>query len=199
MANLALGLHEQVVTLALGEALARQPELAGDVSGVDPADAPHHLARHLSRLLKRVLGGVGDVDGQVALANQLIDVLVAAGPAGAVAAADRVTPALLRALVRRDALAGVDFPPRPDTPLTQTHLLLNARGAARPPAAPWLRLKAPRPAARPHAARRPPAACASGGSARLRCRPAAAPRGHRGWAPPRAGRCGGGRARRCGG
>lgn len=127
MAQLPLGLHERLLTLALREALARDSAVLATTDGLDPAEAPHHLARYVGQLVTRALKGVEDVDAQLEVANRLIQQLAELRPA-LVEPTDQVTSELLLALARRDAIAGGVVPPRPATPLTQTHLFTNARG-----------------------------------------------------------------------
>ncbi|MDP2304722.1 MAG: DUF3427 domain-containing protein [Pseudomonadota bacterium] len=122
---LAPGLHERLLTSALAEALERRADLDPMTVGLDEAEAPALLGRHIAGLVAAAVRGL-PLSGQLDVANQLLSRLASAVPGEP--AADLLTPALLLSLARRDALAGVVHLPRPATPLNQTHLFINARG-----------------------------------------------------------------------
>ncbi len=135
--RLRSGIYEDLLTSALeAEVNARTAEgwRVGVVTA-DPTVRPELLARHVCRLLRRVLEGIPEGDGaqpasRVALANRLVDVLVEHGAL----ADDRIADAarLLMEAVERRALGGTDSAvPRPTLSLRRTGLLVNGRRDAR--------------------------------------------------------------------
>ncbi len=135
---MARGAYEQLITRELNRRLAAlEPELV-DRNPLDPGDAHDVLARHIALLARRSLRLVGgnDADGlvrQVELANQIAQAIDALTP-GAAGEGDLVAESrdLLRAIVERgDAPGPARFPPRPETPLSTSALLVNGRDQPR--------------------------------------------------------------------
>jgi superfamily II DNA or RNA helicase/HKD family nuclease len=126
MRTLPPGLYERLLTFGLRDTLDGAP-LAPQLEPLDAAEAPHHLARHLGQLVAAALRGVEGVDAQLAVANRVVEVLAEALPER-VDGGDRVTSELVVAVAEPDALAREHALVRPATPLTQTHLFINARG-----------------------------------------------------------------------
>lgn len=138
MAELAPGVYEQLVTARLSEALgAFDPDLISR-EDLDPADAHIVLARHIGELARRALQSVGGGDRerlvrQVELANGIANAIAAAAPDADLA--DQLVAEsqdVLRAVVERAGVPGpVTFPPRPETPLNASALLVNGRDQPR--------------------------------------------------------------------
>ena len=96
-------------------------ELAAEVVGVDPADQPHVLARHVYELTRRALEGRVDPGGRIQLLNDLVAVLEM--PAAEVDAPARQ----LRRLALAPGPGALDIEPvRPKTPLSDSALLTNS-------------------------------------------------------------------------
>lgn len=120
---LVLGLHERLVTAGLRDALGEAAELISDIAGVDPADQPHVLARHVYELTRRALEVRSDPDGRIQLLNDLIGLLE--DPGAAVIAPTRQ----LRRLAVPSGPGVVDIEStRPKTPLSDAALLTNSTG-----------------------------------------------------------------------
>jgi superfamily II DNA or RNA helicase len=121
------GLYEHVVTEALGQSLdALEPGLAGEVRGLDKADAHVALARHVGRQVERALAAIPSGERparQVEIANAVLQRLVALVPGlDESRAADAVRPPGQQLLgVHRTAP-----PARPSTPLSSSTLLTRA-------------------------------------------------------------------------
>ena len=116
------GLHEELLTRGIQLALA-DVELAAEVAGVDPADQPHVLARHVYELTRRALEGRVDPAGRIQLLNDLVAVLE-------IPAAEVDSPARqLRRLALAPGPGVLDIEPvRPKTPLSDAALLTNSTG-----------------------------------------------------------------------
>ena len=117
---LVQGLHEDLVTRGIRLALA-DVELAAEVAGVDPADQPHVMARHVYELTRRALEGRGDPADRVQLLNDLVTVL------GIPAAAVDPPARQLRRLALAPGPGVLDIEAvRPKTPLSDAALLTNS-------------------------------------------------------------------------
>jgi superfamily II DNA or RNA helicase/HKD family nuclease len=137
--EMASGLYEEVITEQLSTALAKLQETGLEpVEGiVEEQNAPQVLARHVSDVTRRVLSQLPR-DQQVAIANEIIETIVAAqqstGLAGAVppqTPAVRLVngPKQLLAIAEREAPGVYRISPtRPQTPMGEVGLLTNAPG-----------------------------------------------------------------------
>ena len=109
------------MTKGLQLALAADIELAAEFAGVDPADQPHVLARHVYELTRRALEGTSDPEVRIQLLNELVALLE-------VPAAQVDPPARqLRRLAVAPGPGVLDIEPvRPKTPLSDAALLTNS-------------------------------------------------------------------------
>jgi hypothetical protein len=118
---LACGLREDLVTKGMLLALAADIELEAKFAGVDPADQPHVLARHIYELTRRAFEGRADPEGRIELLNDLVALLEV--PAAEVDAPARQ----LRRLAMAPAPGVLDCKSvRPKTPLSDAALLTNS-------------------------------------------------------------------------
>jgi hypothetical protein len=118
---LARGLHEDLVTKGMQSALAADGELGAEFAGVDPADQPHVLARHIYELTRRALEGKADPESRLQLLNELVALLEV--PAAEVDAPARQ----LRRLAMAPGPGVLDIESvRPKTPLSDAALLTNS-------------------------------------------------------------------------
>ena len=101
MTDLPLGIYEQLVTSDLDHRLRRVDPALVDRDALDPADSHEALARHIARLVRRVLRATGG-DGPDALARQvdLTNQITRAGAAGAGIGGQRGPALCVRALGR---------------------------------------------------------------------------------------------------
>jgi len=138
MTDLPLGIYEQLVTSDLDHRLRRVDPALVDRDALDAADGHEALARHIARLVRRVLRATGG-DGpdalarQVDLTNQITRAIAELAPES-VDDDDLVADSrdLLLALAALGPTpAPVRFPPRPEVPLTASALLVNGRGQPR--------------------------------------------------------------------
>jgi hypothetical protein len=138
MTDLPLGIYEQLVTSDLDHRLRRVDPALVDRDVLDPADGHEVLARHIARLVRRVLRATGG-DGpdalarQVDLTNRITSAIAELAPES-VGRDDLVADArdLLLALAALGPTpAPVRFPPRPEVPLTASALLVNGPGQPR--------------------------------------------------------------------
>lgn len=131
--DLPPGLYEQLITTSLRErlALVDATRTAIETRAIDPAEAHHTLARHVEGVVARALRAVPesrDVSSQSALANRIVEMLIAdtdslAGTAVAVPAEE------LRAVRAITGDPALDRPlVAPLVPLSSADLLVNARG-----------------------------------------------------------------------
>ena len=110
------GVYESLRTRGLARRLTAVPADALTFAQVDPASAPHVLARHVSDAVHRVLQSEPDAERRQSLVNRLVE-LLDAGDEDAVVALEQLL-----------AVAGSpgDAPAvRPATPLAETALLTN--------------------------------------------------------------------------
>jgi HKD family nuclease len=117
------GLYESLLTERLNQALAARPDLHPDIDGVDDAEQPLTLARHLAPLIERALRTARTADERTQLTRAILAVLPEPEPDeaphqrdGGIARLDAVTAA--------NRLAAL--PPRPATPLSDAALMTNA-------------------------------------------------------------------------
>jgi len=120
------GLYEQLLTDALRR---RLPVDRSDYS-VLSEDAHQLLTQHVAQALDRALRATGhELVDRVALCNRLLDEIATSGPSGAVVPGDRVpSPAELLTAIR-PVDVGLYRPlalPRPETPLSEDALFVNA-------------------------------------------------------------------------
>lgn len=133
MGGFGPGLYEALVTRALRARLDGSG-LRARLEALDPGEAHLFLARHLHDLLLRVLDSVPAerrVDAQIDVCNRVLDLLAGAVPRFGLSDGDHVEPELLLALTAPGALVGEAAPERPGIPLSQSDLLVNARGEHR--------------------------------------------------------------------
>lgn len=133
--SLPPGLYEQVLTEGFEEQLRKAEDLAAAISKLDPDEAHLFLGQHLYRLLQSALQAYPQADRlqrQLALSNQILGLLASEFP-GDFSREDFVTQQLLEALFpqRSAGLHQAEPPPRPGVPLSQSELLVNARGEYR--------------------------------------------------------------------
>ena len=124
MSEFKEGLYDQLVTRRLRQYLDRQLGLKSLMDGLEEADCPDYLARHLIRRIKSALRGMPTEDRQrrqIELANTLLEFVEAQGEGAA--ESDPVDPPgeVLRAIYR-----GAAPPVPPSTPLGASTLLMNA-------------------------------------------------------------------------
>lgn len=120
MEHLAEGIYERVRTVGLDEAVSRLRQHRPEWAGVDPADAPDVVARHVADVVRRAIADETDADRRVALTNQMLNLLTAP---------DERLPGTIEhlvALVRPD-VPGKGYSVRPVTPLSHAALLTNAK------------------------------------------------------------------------
>ena len=74
------GLYEQVVNVALKEALEDIPEARKALAPIDAAEASKVLSQYMTDIIKQgfdnVVDNGGDITSQIALANKIVDVIV---------------------------------------------------------------------------------------------------------------------------
>ncbi|MFE0155674.1 DUF3427 domain-containing protein [Nonomuraea sp. NPDC059007] len=129
MSDLAPGLYEQLVTEGLAHELNGQAGIT-QRRQLDHIEAADVLTAHLAALTRRALRSMRGTDaerlaGQVELANRLATLL------GDTAQEDLVASSheLLLAITRTHTPTGRPvFPPRPETPLAASALLVNGHG-----------------------------------------------------------------------
>ena len=116
---LAPGLYERLITAELDRALATHADV--ERAPLHKSEAARVIARHLADYLTRALGAVPEDDqpaAQIAIANQLLETL-AKPLASFVDAGDALRP---------EVLLAVGVPPtRPELPLSESALYVNAR------------------------------------------------------------------------
>src|SRR5689334_12612213 len=127
--SLPPGLYEQLITSSLETELGTLGDLAM-ASPLAEVDMPVRLADHLARVVERVLAGhgySGNPQAQAELVNRLIEML---GKDRGADGEDVAEPPRLLFAVLNNALGGLATkapPARPDIPLSDDSLLVNAR------------------------------------------------------------------------
>ncbi|GHE76621.1 helicase [Amycolatopsis deserti] len=121
MEPLAHGVYEAVRTHRLDRALdAARERFAPEFSGVDEADAPEVIARHVADAVRRVIAEESDGGRRVELANRVLSMLAAED--------DRLTDTLQQLIALSEVTGtGARQHIRPVTPLSQAALLTNAK------------------------------------------------------------------------
>ncbi len=136
MEDLSPGVYEHLVTNDWEHRLAAVAAHLVQRQGLNPAEAPDILARHVAELARRALRAVPTDDQlsrQVKLANEFISAIAQLAPA-AIDQTDLVGSSreLLAAIVDRPMPpVVVAFPKRPQTPFSTGALLVNGRGQPR--------------------------------------------------------------------
>ncbi len=115
------GVYEELRTDALEAAVAALTDLTPRWHEVEPADAPHVLARHVAASVERKLAGLRDPAERLALVNELLDRVAEPG--------ERVRAHEQLVVLSREVAPGVHRLQRPVTPLSAAALLTNAPGA----------------------------------------------------------------------
>lgn len=73
------GIYEQVINNALNSELAEIPEACKAVAPIDKAEASKVLEQYLADVVQKglnnVLGNGGDISAQIALNNQIVDLI----------------------------------------------------------------------------------------------------------------------------
>lgn len=117
------GLYESLLTIGSVRELALIDDLAPDIRGVEEAEQPAVLARHVREAVLRRLAATSNEDRRIALVNSLLALLEM--PDDAVDGQVRQLLSLLRptgpGIVSRSLV-------RPSTPLSDAALLTNAHG-----------------------------------------------------------------------
>ncbi len=117
------GLYEALLTARLRDALVGIRSLDERIEGVDAAEQPAVLARHVADAVARILRQHTDPTRRVALVNDILQLLDAAG--------DEVLPGpeqLLALLPTPGPGVAARSQRRPSTPLSDAALLTNAHG-----------------------------------------------------------------------
>ncbi|MFF5989751.1 DUF3427 domain-containing protein [Prauserella flavalba] len=121
MESFADGVYEALRTVGVDDAIGRlRDRLQPHFAGVDPADVPEVLARHVADVVRRALSEQPQLPRQVALINELLDLL---------RTPEETVPGSVEqliALTSTDQL-GTGPPVRPVTPLAEAALLTNAK------------------------------------------------------------------------
>ena len=136
--DLSDGIYERLITDGLNDQLRSLDRKAISREPIDPAEAHEILARYIGELARRALrSAAGDhraaVEAQVAIANRITHAILAvSSDIGGLEDLVATTCDLLHALTQRVDLPGyVQFPPRPEIPLSQSALLVNGRDQPR--------------------------------------------------------------------
>src|SRR5579859_4205388 len=124
--SLPPGLYEQLLTDALRRQLPSERSDYGPLT----TDDYQLLTRHIANALDRALRAPAlDLSDRVALCNRLLDQITAASPVDTVLPGDHIpTPAELLTAIRPPSvgLSQSDGLPRPETPLSEDALFVNA-------------------------------------------------------------------------
>lgn len=129
------GLYEQVLTEGFSKRLKHAEDLASAISRLDPEEAHLYLGQHLYKLLQSALLAYPPTDRiqrQLALSNKILELLSSEFPDD-FSPEDSVKNGLLESLhpQHNTGLQNATPPPRPGIPLSQSELLVNARGEYR--------------------------------------------------------------------
>lgn len=120
--SLPEGVYELLRTWRLDQVLAGLAELHPDFAAVDPADAPHVLARHIAVAVERVLHNEKQPARMISLVNDLLQRIAAQDEQ----LADGVEHVEQLVVLRRTVGPGARRLERPVTPLSAAALLTNA-------------------------------------------------------------------------
>lgn len=133
MSELAPGVYEQVVTAELQRRLLSVDDDLVHRAGLEKVDAEELLVRHLAAQARRALkiagGSQASIANQVQAANRISEA-IASAVAEATSSDDQLAPSQDILLgIAKDRLPDgtVEFPERPDVPLTSSALLVNGR------------------------------------------------------------------------
>lgn len=135
MTRLPDGLYDLLVTRAIERELSQLPrEQRADVEPLEPVDSHILLARYTASVVREALRAVPEADRakrQTEICNEILRSLASSLPTE-IDAHDfiEVPPRRLAALYRFDALRNLR-PTSPEIPLSQSDLLVNARGEPR--------------------------------------------------------------------
>ena len=122
--SLLEGLYESIITRELEARLASDSSRVIQRSGVDEADEPEVLARHVRNVVLRALRAERTSDGRRALVNRIVgDVGV---PDDTLSLAASQLMSIVRPALPGEPARGVSE--RPSTPLSDAALLTNAQG-----------------------------------------------------------------------
>ena len=134
MTDLVPGVYDHLLTRRMQRQLTKIDTDLVQREALDPADSHEVLSRHIAALAARALRAVPATDrvqAQVDLANRIADAITTLAPASVVREDDLTSspPELLSAIVPRPpAPQDVQFPQRPQIPLSTGALLTNGRG-----------------------------------------------------------------------
>jgi hypothetical protein len=131
--SLELGLYESLIDEALAEAIrdVNSRGLKCVEEALDRGDSHEFFARYVFEAVLRALRGLPSeekVVHQLALSNQLLSILRSAGDRSEGSVVISQPARILRSVTRpKEGLAATEFAVRPDIPLSQSDLLVNAR------------------------------------------------------------------------
>ena len=117
------GIYESLITHELTQKLQSVNHLEQTLQGVDEADQPHVLARHIAQVAERALLSTKDTAARIRIANDLLDCL--AEPAQGLGEPVRQLTRLAAPVAPGIATVSTI---RPSTPLSDAALLTNAQG-----------------------------------------------------------------------
>ena len=130
------GLYEQVVNVALKEALEDIPEARKALAPIDAAEASKVLSQYMTDIIKQgfdnVVDNGGDITSQIALANKIVDVIVQTTAQADFAenGIDAQAKQLLALLQEKDPLLAIGKSAahlqRPETSVAQSSLFTGA-------------------------------------------------------------------------
>jgi superfamily II DNA or RNA helicase/HKD family nuclease len=128
--ELVPGVYERLVDRATRRTLDALSGVTAAERDLLAAEAPDRLAAHLAERLRATLRRVGDLDAQLAVAQELLEHLdaVDADPDSSLLLDD---PASILTWIGPPLLPGEERPPLPLIPLTDSDLLVNARDEPR--------------------------------------------------------------------
>lgn len=118
------GLYEELLTRQIEQMLEATPQLDREIAGVDDAEQPHVLARHVADALVRRLRQERTPEGRIRVANEVLELLTLDGDS-AILDGPRQLLSLTEAAAPGMAATSKT---RPATPLSDAALLTNASG-----------------------------------------------------------------------
>jgi hypothetical protein len=136
------GLYETLITEGLAEALARLEQDLVDKAPLSNADAADRFARHLDRIVRRVIAALPDdnrASRAVDLGHELLETMQRFARDKELTRGDQVKSPVevLRVVKTRLPDGSTRAPASPRTPLLDTALLTNAPGADGLPILSW--------------------------------------------------------------